>query len=104
MSTITGRFKQSPNERKRYILDLDLELDSGEQIDEVETNITSPTGSAVPVVADTITVAPEGRQATFMVSAGEDANSYLIQFLTTTTLGKVLETVVQYDIEAKVTA
>jgi hypothetical protein len=103
MSTITGRFKQSPSERKRYILDLDLELDAGETIDDIEAAITSPTGSAVPVVADTITVAPGGRQATFMVSEGEDANSYLVQFLTTTSLEKILETVVQYDIAAKVT-
>lgn len=102
MSTLTGRFKQSPTERKRYVLDLDLELDTGEIIDDIAVAVTTITGSLIPVVCDDVVVAPEGRQATFYISLGEDAASYLVQFLSTTSLEKILESVVQYDIGAKV--
>ena len=104
MSEITARFKQSPSERKRYVLDLDLELDSGELMDDVAVAITSPTGATTNLTVDAVAIAPEGRQATFYASIGEDLNSYLVQFLTTTSLGKILETVVQFDIAAKVSA
>ncbi len=104
MSKLTARFGQSPVERKRYILDLDLELDSGELVEGIVANVTTPTDSDVLIVVDDIVVAPSGRQATFYVSLGEDQGSYLIQFLSTTSLEKVLETVVQFDIASKVSA
>lgn len=104
MSTLTGRFPQSPVERKRYVLDLDLELDSGEVIDDIAVAVTSPSGSLVELVCDDVVVAPLGRQATFYISLGEDAASYLVQFLSTTSLEKIIESVVQYDIAVKVTA
>lgn len=104
MSQITARLGQSPAERKRYILDLDLELDDGETITDIDIVVTSPTGSAIPIVVDGVVVAPDGRQAAFYVSIGEDLNSYLIQFLSTTSLTKLLETVVQFDIASKVSA
>lgn len=104
MSKITARLGQSPAERKRYILDLDLELDDGEVVNDIEVTITSPTDAATMIVVDGVTIAPDGRQAAFYVSIGEDLNSYLIQFLSTTSLTKVLETVVQFDIASKVSA
>lgn len=102
MSTITARFKQSPSEKKRYILDLDLELDSGELITDIDVAITSPTGAITNLVVNGVVIAPEGRQATFYASIGEDLGSYLVQFLSTTSLAKILETVVQFDIASKV--
>lgn len=104
MSKITARLGQSPAERKRYVLDLDLELDDGEVVNDIEVAITSPTDADTMIVVDGVTIAPDGRQAAFYVSSGEDLNSYLIQFLSTTSLTKVLETVVQFDIASKVSA
>lgn len=104
MTELSGRFKQSPGERKRYVLDHDLDLDTGEVVEDVEVAVTSPSGSLVLLVCDDVVIAPTGRQFTFYASLGEDAGTYEIQFLATTSLEKILESVVQFDIATKVSA
>lgn len=104
MSQLSASFRQSPNETKRYILDFTLDLDPGETVLSTVIAITSPTNApATPALTCTnVLVSPNGLQIVFYISGGVDGNSYEVQFLTKTSLSKVLEDVVQYNIAVKV--
>ena len=102
MTTLSARFKKSPGERQRYILDYTRDLDAGETVTVVATAITSTTGNPTALIVDGILIAPSGIQVVFYAGAGIDTNVYEVQFLATTSLGKILEDVVEFDVGVKV--
>lgn len=103
MSVLLAKFKQSPNEVKRYVADYSLDLDSGETITTVTPTVIPAAGSTTPVlVCNGVAIAPAGTSFIYYVSGGQNGYQYEVQFLVTTTLSKVLEGVVAYPIEAKI--
>ena len=103
MSVLLGKFKQSPNEKKRYVMDFSLDLDTGETISSIVTNVLPPAGAPVSpaLVCNGIVIAPSGTQYIYYVSGGADGYQYEVQFLVTTSLAKILEAVVAYPIGVK---
>lgn len=107
MSTIEARFNQSPSESRRYLIDMTLDLSTGESIASIAAPvITSPSGELAPtLVVSNIVLAPavngQVTQATFFVSVGTAGQSYEIDFLITTTLPQVIEVVVSFNIQVK---
>jgi hypothetical protein len=106
MSTIAARFKQSPVETKRYLVDFTLDLATGESITTVAVAITRISGTATPaLVVTNVALLPAVSGVVtgfaYFVSGGVDQGQYEVQFLTTTSLGQVLETVVAYNLAEK---
>lgn len=107
MSKITARFNQSPLESKRYLIDLTLDLATGEDIASIAAPaITSPSGELIPtLVIDNIVLAPAVNgvvsQATYFMSGGTAGQNYEIDFLITTSLPQILEVVVAANIQVK---
>lgn len=106
---ISGRFNQSPNEKKRYLIDWTLDVAAGETVTGlVSTTVSSQTdpnnngGCRVTGFA----FAPGNLQAAFFVDfatpASADLQTYNVTFLATTSVGQQLETVIQYIVKDKV--
>lgn len=100
MSVLLGKFKQSPNEKKRYVMDYSLDLDTGETISSIASTVITPAGASA-IVCNGVAIAPSGTQFVYYISGGTDAYTYEVQFLVTTSLGKILEGVVAYIIGVK---
>lgn len=107
MSNITARFNQSPPESLRYLIDMTLDLATGENIASIAApTITSPSGELIPtLVVNSIVLAPAVNgvvnQATYFVSGGTAGQTYEIDFLITTSLPQVHEVVVAMNIQVK---
>lgn len=104
MSVLAGKFKQSPNEKKRYVMDYSLDLDIGETITIITPTVIPPSGAPVSpaLVCNGVAIAPGALSFIYYVSGGSDGFQYEVQFLVTTSLGKILEAVVAYPIGVKV--
>lgn len=107
MSLITARFNQSPLEARRYLLDYVLDLAVGESLSSLAFSISSPSGELSPtLVVSSVVLAPAVggvvNQATFFVSGGTAGQSYEIDFLATTSIAQIIETVVAVNIQVKV--
>jgi len=104
MSSLAARFSQTPSEVKRYLLDYTLFVSPGEAVVSVAAEVTAlstpPEGSPDLVVTN-IALGPGGLQALYFISGGADGVSYEVDFKATTSIGQVLEDVVQYDIAVK---
>lgn len=106
MTTLSARFRQSPSETKRYVLDYTLQLAPGESIVSVASNVVQNSGTASPPLAVTgvallppvNTVVPG---AVYLISGGVDQGQYEVQFLATTSIGQILEDVVSYVLAEK---
>lgn len=104
MSTLSARFKQGPQEAKRYLLDYTLFLSAGEAVTGIVSSVTVltvPIIGSPPLVVSSVTLGPGGLQALYFISGGATQQSYEVTFLATTSIGQVLEDVVQYDIAEK---
>lgn len=103
MSVLSGKFKQSPNEVKRYVMDYSLDLDVGEIITIVAPTVVNPSGAPVSpaFVCTGVAIAPSGTSFIYYASGGSDGWQYEIQFLVTTSLSKVFDNVVAYPIGVK---
>lgn len=108
MSQITARFNQGPSESRRYLIDMTLDLATGESIASIAApTIISPSGQLVPaLVINNIVLAPavngQVTMATFFASVGTSGQNYEVDFLVTTTLPQVIEVVVAFNIQVKV--
>lgn len=105
MSNLSGRFRQTANEDRRYVLDYTLQLSAGETVLSLVTNITSPTGGlgdTPAFVVNNVVIASTGLQVVMYMSGGVTGQSYEVQVLATTSIGQVIEDVVQIDIVSKV--
>lgn len=107
MSQITARFKQTPSNLLRYLMDYTLQLSTGESVQSVGTpTVTSPSGELVPtLVVSNVVLAPAVNgivsQVTFFLSGGTDGQNYEVEFLTTTTLTQVFDDVIGVVIAVK---
>ncbi len=106
MSTFSGVFKQSPAETKRYVLDYSLQLAVGESITGVTAIVTQISGAATPaflVTGIALLPAVNGQVtgAAYYASGGANPGVYEVKFLGTTSIGQVLEDVVQYTLAEK---
>lgn len=105
MSVIRANFSQSPNERLRYVLDQTLFLADGEGIVSIVVVIT-PVDVTTPLVINGLALFPPDPiknavlAAAYFCSGGNAGETYEVQFLTTTTLGQVLEDVVRYTLRS----
>lgn len=106
MSQIVAKFKKSPSENLRYLLDYSLDLATGESLVSIAATITSPTGEVVPaLVINNIVLAPAVNgvvnQATYFASVGTNGEGYEVEFLATTSIGQIIDQVVAYTIAVK---
>jgi len=104
MTTLSARFKQAPLEKRRYVLDFSLQMSSGETITGLSvSSITSPTGGDPSLlIVDTIALDSSGLKAICYAHGGVDGQSYVIDFLATTSISQTFEDVVQIDVSSKV--
>ena len=101
MSNISARFVQTPNEVKRYLVDYTLDLAIGETLVSIGTPTVVPTpGQQVSpaLVINSVVIAPGALQFAFFAQGGVNGNNYEVQFLVTTSLGQVRETVIAFNI------
>lgn len=107
MSQITAKFQQSPTENLRYLIDMTLDLATGESIASIAApTISSPSGELIPtLVVSNIALAPavggQVTQATYFVAGGTGGQNYEIDFLLVTTLPQTFEVVIQQNIRVK---
>lgn len=106
MSLITARFRKSPAEARRYLLDYTLDLAVGESVTGIATSVISTTGELAPaLVVNNVVLAPAVggivSQATFFLSGGTAGQSYEVQFLATTSIAQTIETVVAVAVQVK---
>lgn len=107
MSKITARFNKSPLSVRRYLIDFTLDLATGESVSSIAVpTVTSPSGELVPsLVINNIVLAPAVNgvvnQATFFASGGTSGQTYEVEFLTTTSIGQILDTVIAYTVQVK---
>ncbi len=106
MSLISARFRQSPTEARRYLLDYSLDLAVGESVSGIATSVISTSGEVSPtLVVNNVVLAPAVggivNQATFFLSGGTSGQSYEVQFLATTSIAQIIETVVAVVIQVK---
>lgn len=106
MSNISARFTQSPTEKRRYMIDATLDLNSGEILSGVSYSIISPTGGDITLLHITsISIVPNAAGSNvyclFFVDGGVDGQQYEVDFLLTTSIGQILECVVQINVSIK---
>lgn len=106
MSVITARYNQSPFEVRRYLTDYSLDLAAGENLIGITFTITSPSGEVSPtLVVNNVVLAPaingQVTQMTFFVSGGTPGQNYEIDFLATTSIAQIIETVVAFNTQVK---
>jgi len=93
-----GKYTKSPDERKRYSIDYDDWLDTGEQLATVTFEVTPV--DLDPVAIDGIAIETSGKSVVFYASAGLDGKSYKAIATMTTNGGQVKEDTVQYTVKA----
>jgi hypothetical protein len=105
MPRYSAQFTQSPNEKRRYMLDYTLDLSSGEGVTSMATpNVINTPGQIIvdPLVVNGVVIGPGGLQVVFYVSGGDANNDYEVQFLATTTAGQIKEDVIKIHIRSDV--
>jgi hypothetical protein len=105
MPRYSAQFTQSPNEKRRYMLDYTLDLSAGEGVTSMATPaIVNTPGQiiVVPLVVNGVVIGPGGLQVVFYVSGGDANNDYEVQFLATTTAGQIKEDVIKTHIRSDV--
>jgi hypothetical protein len=107
MSKITARFDKSPASVRRYLIDYTLDLATGESISSIAApTVTSPSGEESPtLVINNIVLAPAVNgvvnQATFFASGGTSGQTYEVEFLATTSIGQIFDTVIAFTVQVK---
>lgn len=108
MTMLSARFAQSPVETKRYVMDYTLQLASGESISSIAVNIVQtagPTTGLPAFVINNVALLPPVKGvvlgAAFYASAGGNGCQYEVQFLATTSIGQILEDIVQFVLAEK---
>lgn len=107
MSIISARFNQSPAETKRYVLDYTQQLASGESISSLAVNVIQTAGPTTgpALLINNVALLPPVKTlvlgAAFFASLGSNACQYEVQFLATTSLGQILEDIVQFVLAEK---
>ena len=85
-----GTFKKTPVERKRYSLDYNDWLDTGETVLTRTFSVTPATGAS-PLEIDASSIDPDGRQVVFFANFGNDGVTYTVDVQITTSGGQTKE-------------
>ena len=93
-----GKYSKSPDERKRYSIDYNDWLDTGETLSDVTFEVTPVDED--PIVIDGIAIETGERSVVFYASAGLDGKSYKAIASATTSGGQLKEDTVQYTVKA----
>lgn len=103
MSKITGRFEQTPEERRRYILNYTLAVSPGEFVASMAVPVILQTFgkvSVAPFVIDGVAIGPDPfTSVVFYASGADDDTIWEVQFLATTSAGQILEDVIEFTID-----
>lgn len=92
-----GKFIKAPGERKRYSIDYNNWLDTGEQVATksfVITPVTTP-----PLVIDASIILTGNRSIAFFVDDGLDGEIYKVVVTITTSGGQTKEDVVMFQVK-----
>lgn len=103
MTTLSGKFEQSPVARRRYILNYQLTLSSGETVVSVGTpTVTQIFGkiTVAPFAISSVVISSDGTEVLFYASGGDDGTQYEVLFLATTSAAQILDDVVEFDIDS----
>lgn len=104
MSTLSGRFTQAPEEKRRYILNYTLTLSEGETVSSMGVpSIVQTYGklTIAPLVVSSVVIGPTPfTSVVFYVSGGDDQTIFEVQFLATTSVGQIIEDIVEMTIQS----
>jgi len=95
------RVGQQPNEKRRYIIDYEPFLQTGETLSTVSTVVTETTGiesSPTLIVSSSSIELPSSQRAILFVSGGVDGAMYKIDVTVTTSLGQTREDELEFNI------
>lgn len=92
-----GKFIKAPNERKRYSIDYNNWLDTGETILTRTFDVTPVT--TVPLAVDASVILAGNRGIAFYVSGGVDDETYKVVTSITTSGGQVKEDVILFQVK-----
>lgn len=108
MSKLQAKFRQSPVEAKRYVLDYSIQLSAGESIVSIALAVIQTGGTILgspPFVVNNLALLPPVGGAVlgavYLAQGGINGGVYEVQFLATTSVGQILEDVVQYTLMEK---
>lgn len=90
-----GKFVKTPNERKRYTVDYTNWLETTETLATVDFTVDPP--GSLEIDADEIL--PGNKKVMYFVSGGDDAVTYRVPILVTTSTGQTKEDVVYYIVK-----
>lgn len=91
-----GKFFKTSTERKRYKIDYDPWLDTGEKVSTVTYEVTNAT---TPVTVENSQVAADGRSVSFFVAGGADGQNYEVLVTMTTDGGQIKEDEILYVVK-----
>lgn len=92
-----GKFIKAPSERKRYSIDYDNWLDTGETIIARAFEVTPAT--TTPFAVDASANLTGNRSIAFYVNGGDDGETYKVVVSITTSGGQVKEDVILYQVK-----
>lgn len=96
---ILGKYFQDPDERKRYEIDYEDWLDTGELVSSVTFEVTPSTGT--PVVIDGTAIDPDSKGIVFHASEGSAGTTYKVYVTMTSSNGQIKQDTVQFTIKAQ---
>jgi hypothetical protein len=91
-----GRFSKDPNETKRYTIDYDAWLETGETLDTVTYEVTPVTASPLATAASSI--AGDGRSVSVSVSGGLHGSDYKLTVTATTDTPQIKEDHINFSV------
>lgn len=92
-----GKYIKASTERKRYSIDYDNWLDTGELISSKTFSVDPVTSPAL--VIDASAFLPGNRSIAFFVNGGVDGKTYKVSVTVTTSGGQVKEDLVQFQVK-----
>lgn len=94
-----AKYQKDPDERKRYLVDYDQWLDTGESIQSTDFSVVTNT-VASPLVVDGVQIGPDNRSVQYYVSAGLNGTDYEIRATIITDIGQTKEDVILFQVRA----
>jgi hypothetical protein len=95
---ILGRYKQQAYDRRKRGIDFTDFLEDAEKISAVNEVIITPVTDP-PLVIDQVILDPAGKKIAYYVTGGENGQTYLAEFRTSTTLAQKREDGIEFEIE-----
>ncbi len=93
-----GKYAKTPNDNKRYVIEYDDWLDSGETISSYDFTI-SPT-TATPLTVGSVSIVGSSKQLEIFIGGGEDGEDYTVVVQITTSDTQVSEDLINVSVRA----